>query len=320
MPKSGITFFCLCTNKIFNSMAHNLFNRYIWLVDTVYRAGSITFEEVNERWLRTEMSEGKEIPLRTFHNHREAIEQMFDINIECNRHGGFRYYIEHAEDMERGGVRRWLLNTFAVNNLINESHKLKRRILFEKIPSGQKFLTPIIEAMRDGVLLEMTYQGYWSDVPKTFQLEPYCVKVFKQRWYVVGRNPCYEEPRIYALDRVQALDPTTEKFKMPKSFDPEAFFSESFGVIVGDGCEAEEVQIKVRGAQVSYIRALPLHHSQEEVKIEHDFSIFRYYIKPSFDFKQELLSHGAAVEVLEPKWVRDEMAEDVREMSTHYKK
>ncbi len=299
-------------------MSHSLFNRYIWLVDTIFRAGSITFEEINERWLRTEMSEGKEIPLRTFHNHREAIEQMFDINIECSRRGGFKYYIEHAEDMERGGVRQWLLNTFAVNNLINESHKLKSRILFEEIPSGQKFLTSAIEAMRDGVRLELTYQSYGSYEPKTFQLEPYCVKVFKQRWYLFGRNPRYEEPRIYALDRMQVLEPTTEKFKMPKSFDPEAFFSDSFGIIIGDDSKVEEVKIKVKGAQATYIRALPLHHSQEEVKMIRDFSIFRYYIKPSFDFKQELLSHGAAVEVIKPEWFRNEIMKTVKELRVLY--
>ena len=114
-----------------------LFNRYVWLVDTIYRAGRISFEEINERWQRSSLNDtGEELPLKTFHNHKNAIQQMFDINIECDRRGGYLYYIEHAEDMERGGVRTWLLNTFAVNHLINESHHLKRRILFEEIPSG----------------------------------------------------------------------------------------------------------------------------------------------------------------------------------------
>ena len=85
---------------------------------------------------------------------------MFDINIVCDKKGGYKYYIENAEDMEKGGVRTWLLNTFAVNNLINESHHLKRRIMFEQIPSGQKFLTPIIEAMRDGLSVEITYKSF----------------------------------------------------------------------------------------------------------------------------------------------------------------
>lgn len=117
------------------SNAAMLFNRYVWLVDTIYRAGRITFEEINERWQRSSLNEtGEELPLKTFHNHKNAIQQMFDINIECDRRGGYLYYIEHAEDMEQGGVRTWLLNTFAVNHLINESHHLKRRILSRKFP------------------------------------------------------------------------------------------------------------------------------------------------------------------------------------------
>ena len=153
-------------------MAKDLFNRYIWLVDTIYRAKKITFEEINERWLRTDMSEGEDLPLRTFHNHRKAIEQMFDINIECNKRGGYYYYIENAEEMERGGVRSWLLNTFAVSNLINESHHLKQRILFENIPSGREYLTHIIEAMRDSQAIEISYQSFTRDEPHTYEIEP----------------------------------------------------------------------------------------------------------------------------------------------------
>lgn len=135
-------------------MTKDLFDKYIWLVDTIYRAGRITLEEINKRWMRSQLSGGTSLPHRTFHNWRVAIEQVFDINIECDRTTGYYYYIENADDMEKGGIRNWLLNTFAVNNLINESHHLKRRILFENILSGRQFLTPIIEAMRDG--LEVT--------------------------------------------------------------------------------------------------------------------------------------------------------------------
>ena len=182
-------------------MAKDLFNRYIWLVDTIYRANGITFEEINEKWLRSSMSDGQDIPLKTFHNHRNAIEEIFDISIVCDRRNGYRYYIENADDMKKGGVRTWLLNTFAVNNLINESHRLKRRILFERIPSGQKHLTTIIEAMRDGYTLEMTYKSFWRQDSYTAEVEPYFVKIFRQRWYMVARNTAKDALRIYALDR-----------------------------------------------------------------------------------------------------------------------
>lgn len=277
-------------------MAKDLFNRYIWLVDTIYRADGITFEEINEKWLRNSMSEGLDLPLKTFHNHRKAIEDMFDINIVCDKRGGYKYYIENADDMEKGGVRTWLLNTFAVNNLINESHHLKRRIVFEQIPSGQNFLTPVIEAMRDGMSIEIKYKSFWRQDEYTTEVEPYFVKVFKQRWYLIARNKIKDAIRIYALDRIHALSQTGNAFVMPKDFSPEEYFYNSFGIISQDNCPPEIVELKVYGTQKEYFRTLPLHHSQEEVENADGYSIFRYYLSPTYDFIQEILSHGREVD------------------------
>lgn len=296
-----------------------MFNRYVWLVDIIYRAGRVTFEEINKGWMRSQLNEsGEELPLRTFHNHRKAIEQMFDINIECDRKGGYVYYIEDTEDMERGGVRQWLLNTFAVNNLINESHHIKHRILFEEIPSGQKYLTPIIEAMRNNITLELTYQNYWGKKPYTYEIAPYCVKVFKQRWYMVACSITDEKVRIYGLDRIHDLCPTGNEFKMLDSFNPRNYFNDSFGIIVDEEYKIEHVKIRAIEGQQNYVRSLPLHHSQEETEATHDYSIFEYYLRPTFDFKQELLSHGPWVEVLSPEWLRSDIAKYVADMERLY--
>ena len=276
-------------------------------MDTIYRADGITFEEINEKWLRNSMSEGLDLPLKTFHNHRKAIEDMFDINIVCDKRGGYKYYIENADDMEKGGVRTWLLNTFAVNNLINESHHLKRRIVFEQIPSGQNFLTPVIEAMRDGMSIEIKYKSFWRQDEYTTEVEPYFVKVFKQRWYLIARNKIKDAIRIYALDRIRALTQTGNAFVMPKDFSPEEYFYNSFGIISQDNCPPEIVELKVYGTQKEYFRTLPLHHSQEEVENADGYSIFRYYLSPTYDFIQEILSHGCEVEVLSPQRLRDEV-------------
>ena len=297
-----------------------LFNRYVWLVDTIYRAGRISFEEINAQWKRSSLNDmGEELPLKTFHNHKNAIQQMFDINIECDRRAGYLYYIEHAEDMEQGGVRTWLLNTFAVNHLINESHHLKRRILFEEIPSGQRFLTQIIEAMRDNLTLELTYQSFWNDTASTFEVAPYCVKVFRQRWYVVACSLSDERLRVYALDRIQELRTTENAFTLPGDFDPEAYFADSFGVTVDEDCSVERVRILVQGVQRQYLRTLPLHASQKEVETTKDSSVFEFHLRPTLDFQQELLTHAVNaegdIEVLVPQWLREHMksiGEDLR--------
>lgn len=288
-------------------MAKDLFNRYIWLVDTIYRAGSITLKEINERWLRNSMSDGVTIPKKTFHNHRKEIEELFDINIECNRRNGYRYYIDNADDIEKGGIRTWLLNTFAVENLINGSRHLRKRILFEHIPSGQKFLSPIIEAMRDGVTIEITYHSFWKESQYTRSVEPYFVKIFRQRWYMVARDCVKDAIRVYALDRILDLHTTDIAFKMPDDFEPEEYFYHSFGIIRDDRYPPEFIELKVLDSKRRYFRSLPLHHSQEEIVTEKDYSIFRYYLSPTYDFKQEILSHGYEVEVISPDSLKGEI-------------
>jgi predicted DNA-binding transcriptional regulator YafY len=239
------------------------------------------------------------------------------INIECDRRNGYVYSIENTEDIEKGGVRSWLLNTFAVNNLINESHKLKSRILFEKIPSGQHFLTPIIEAMRDGLTIEITHQSFGRDEPYTFEIEPYCVKIFKQRWYVLAYNPYYDALLIYSLDRIQHIRITDTKFEMP-DFNPEDYFNDSFGIIVDEDIDPCTVEIKVWGTQRKYFNALPLHDSQEEMEKTDEYSVFRYFLRPTYDFRQELLSHGAEIEVLSPQRLREEITWITQEMNKIY--
>ena len=218
-------------------------------METIHRAGKITFEEINARWLRSELSGGETLSLRTFHHHRDAIEELFDINIECIKRGGYCYYIEDTEELEKGCVRKWLLNSFAVDNLIVESRKLKSRILLEEVPSGKRYLIPLIEAMRDGMIVEVDYQSFRQQVPANFEIEPYCLKLFRQRWYVVARSPHYNRVMIYSLDRILDLEVSEKTFYYPEEFNPQSYFDACFGIVADDDIGIETVQLKVYAPQ-----------------------------------------------------------------------
>ena len=173
--------------------------------------------------------------------------------------------------------------------------------------------------MREGRIIRFLYQSYWWNEPKMVEAEPYCVKVFKQRWYVVVRNRMHEALRIYALDRILSLDLTDVTFEYPADFDPQAYFDASFGIIVDEECEIEAVHIKVYNNQSQYLRALPLHHTQKEIAKTDDYSIFEYILRPTYDFKQELLSHGDDIEVLSPAWLREEIKKIAGRMYRRYR-
>lgn len=300
-------------------MAKNTINKYVWLADTIYRAKKISFEEINRRWLDSDMSDGEALSIRTFHKWRVAIEEMFGLVIENENGGQYRYYIENSEDLKDGSMRSWLFNTLTVSNLMMESASIKDKILFEEIPDGEQYLPTILEALKKNTVLEMTYQSYWRDEANTFTVEPYCLKAFKQRWYLVARSPYYNKIMIYALDRVHQLELTALHFEYPEDFKAEDYFDECFGIIADVNCKVETVKLKVSAGQANYLRSLTLHQSQKEIERNDEYSIFTVRLRPTFDFRQEILSQGCDIEVLEPKWFRDEVAEISKHMWNKYK-
>lgn len=300
-------------------MAKNLLNKYVWLVETIYKAKCITFEEINEKWLENDMSEGVELALRTFHKWRIAVEELFGLVIECERKGGYHYYIENVSEVRSGSLRSWLLNTISVSNLLMENQSMKSRIVLEEIPSGQEYLPIIIQAMKKNRVLRITYQSYWREDSSTFTVEPYSIKLFKQRWYMVARSPYYNKVMIYALDRIHNLvNLTEEKFKMPDDFDAKDYFRNFYGIIAPSDAKPQNIKLRVTAGQTNYLRSLPLHNSQKEIERTDEFSVFQLYLCPEFDFQQALLSMGENVEVLEPVWLRDEIASMVKRMWTKY--
>lgn len=289
--------------------ASEIFRQYIWLTDIIFRSGGITFQELNERWIKTEMSGGIPMIRQTFNRHREAIQDMFGINIECQTKGGYYYYIENKETLKSNDLRSWMLDSLCIGNMLMESSLLKDRILLENIPVGKEYLRPIINAMKEEHKLQMTYKKFGQQESYTIIVEPYAIKVFKQRWYLLAKNNKRKEPSVYALDRIVALEEMSEPFDFPSDFDAEIFFKDCYGVLCGTDDKAQRIVIRAYHPYPNYLRTLPLHHSQKELESTPEYTDFELYLRPTFDFRQELLSQGDEVEVLIPDSLRQDMKE-----------
>lgn len=297
-------------------MAKQQFNKLIWLVDTIYRNGRITFAGINCHW-RAGDSARADIPLRTFHNHRQAIEEMFDINIECDKSTN-TYYIADAEGMLGDKLKMWLLNSFSLNNILQENIDMKNRIVFEETPLGLQYMDVIIDAMRSGHVLCIEYQAYNWEQPKNVCLEPYFLKLFRHRWYLIGVNQKYEAFRSYSLDRIKSVNIDSATFRFPRRFTPQDHFQNCFGIIRDETSQPLRTVLRVIAGQVPYLRNLPLHPSQQEIASTDTYTDFEMYISHTYDFVQELLSKGAAVEVLEPQSLRDVMKAEIEKMQKIY--
>ena len=284
----------------------SLFKEYIWLVNTIHNAKRISFAEINEKWLRTEMSEGISLSRTTFNRHKDAIEDIFGIYIDCDRKDGYRYFIGNEEVLHEDSVQNWMLSTLTVNNLISESLSLQNRIVLENIPSNGELLERVLRAMNEGKKVTVRYRRYQATESRAFSLSPYCIKLFRQRWYLLGR---FGDGgfAIFSFDRMEDIVISEESFKMEPDFDASEFFGECYGVVIGDGSQPVRVVIRAFGVERYYLRDLPLHHTQKEIQVsdEQDYADFELFIRPTTDFKGQLLSRGACLKIMEPQWLAD---------------
>ena len=300
---------------------NKLFHRLIWLIDTVYSAKRIKIGEIDKRWQRSHYNYTHEPYCdRTLRRHRTAIAEIFGISIECDESTN-EYYIADQGDIGGKGIRSWLVDTFAISNMVNLAGDMKNRIIFENVPEGSRFLSTIVSAMKEGRYLFATYQGFNRAEPHSFLLAPYCLRVNLQRWYLVGKpedHPEEPEPRVYALDRMKDLVQVDKPFELPKAFKAEEFFINQYG-IDRSITEPMDIRIKVNAYDAKFLRSLPLHHSQKEVEQNDQYVIFTYRIAPTYDFIMELRKFGSKLEVLEPASLREKFKEEYAKLGEIYK-
>lgn len=105
--------------------------------------------------------------------------------IDCDKEN--RYYIEDSELFREDSVQKWMLSTLTVSNIVSEARDLHDRILLESIPSENEHLQTVVEAMRENRCLSVSYKRYDKTETSHWMIEPYCIKLFRRRWHILGR-------------------------------------------------------------------------------------------------------------------------------------
>lgn len=275
-----------------------LFKQYVWLVDTIRRARRITLSELSDRWQHSNLSEGAPLSRTTFNRHRTAVEEIFDIIIDCDSDNC--YYIAEDTILRSDTVQQWMLSTLTVSNIVGEARSLHDRILLESIPTDGELLRQVVEAMKLSVNIRVKYHRYGHSDVSEWIVEPYCIKLFRRRWYLlchfVGKGFM-----VLSFDRIISLELTEDTFTLDPAFDAEAFFSEYFGVMTDDRIPLQRIVVRAYGNERYALRDLPLHHSQRLIEEGDDHVDFELHLRPTTDFIAHILSRGRWVKVISPE-------------------
>jgi hypothetical protein len=290
-------------------MVSELVEKYVFLVQAFVEAGDngLTLGQIQRKW---EGRYNQSYPRRSFINHRDAIAQLFGIVITCDRSTNV-YRIDRSESaIDRQEAADYLINTFTVNSLLTlGKERLSGRVSVEDVPSGQKFLIPVMQAMLDNATLSLQYKKYQSTKAEVRRIHPYAVKEFEKRWYIVAYSEEGKGLRTYAMDRIVALEATGEHFQMPKDFDVDTLFEASYGIYLPEeGQKPQLVKIRTTEREAAYLEDLPLHPSQLHIGPTE----FVLRVIPNPGFVMELLRHGDRLEVLEPEELRQTLKEEFK--------
>lgn len=296
-------------------MVPELIDKYIFLVQTFVEAGDtgLSLQEIQDKW---EYRYGSAYPRRSFVNHRAAVEEIFGIVITCDRSTN-RYFIDQSESaVDKRAAVDYLINTFTVNSLLTlGKERLGGRVAVEDVPSGQKYLTTVMQAMLDGAVLQMAYRKYMSDGADIRTIRPYAVKEFEKRWYIVAYSEEADALRTYAMDRIMSLERSGKSFRMPEGFNVDTLFESCYGIYLPDpGQEPVLVKIKATERESAYLEDLPLHPSQMRLP----GNVFAMSVIPNPGFIMELMSHGDRIEVLEPQSLRETVKEELNKAFKQY--
>lgn len=286
----------------------SLILKYIWVVKTIHRAGRITLKELNEKWrANVDLSRGEDLPRQTFDRWKSGILDLFGILIDCEQRGGYHYYIANPKELSEGKLRTWLLNTYGTAETLSSNLSIHDRILTENIPSSQDHLSTVLEAMKSNNMLHITFKAFTMKEPKRFLVEPYCVKMSAQRWYMLARNTEHKNLRLYSLDRIEAVEISNTRFVLPDDFNAKDYFAEFFGIVLDESVPLQTIILRADKYHQNYMRTLPLHPTQREIFACDDYADFELKLRPTYDFYMKLMSFGNMIKVLEPKNLKEEI-------------
>jgi predicted DNA-binding transcriptional regulator YafY len=279
--------------------------RYNLIINKL-RNKSATFKEIEDYLEReSELQEYKfTVSNRTFRRDLDDIRSILNINIEYD----FSRKVYYINDDGQPEVNNRMLEAFDTFQALNLSGSFSNYIHFEKRkPQGTENLLGLLHCIKNRYLIKFDYQKFWDSEATSRKAEPYALKEFKNRWYILAKDLKDNKIKTFALDRLTRLDPTLKKFSYPSNYNVEEHFRYCFGIISPNGQKPEEIILLFKPFQGKYLKTLPLHQTQEIILDNDEELQLKLRLCITHDFLMELLSFGDQVKVLQPEELVNEL-------------
>jgi len=236
---------------------------------------------------------------RTLQRDIREVRNVFGIDIEYSK--SLKGYYITQSDTENMSFQR-MIEAFDMFNSLNLAQDLTPFIHLEKRkPQGTENLYGLLHAIKNKLQIKFIYQKFWEEETTARKVEPYALKEFKNRWYVMAKDSKDKNVKSFALDRLSNLEITNLTFIYPNTFSIEQTYRHCFGIICPIDEEPQEIILSFDPFQGKYIKTLPLHETQEILEDNDDELLVKLKLYVTHDLIMELLSFGDNMKVIKPK-------------------
>jgi predicted DNA-binding transcriptional regulator YafY len=296
---------------------HSKIRRYSLIIEKIDRRHFPSLKELKS-YLH---NHGFEISGRTLQRDIEQLRDDFGIEIEHNRYKN-GYFINEVKSLDIDAFLRFLSILNEAELLTETLRESKENISYLSFHQhgrlkGLGYLQPLLTSVKNNRKLKMTYESFHDEKNSSgILLCPYLLKEFNYRWYIIGKVEKYDDLRIFGLDRIVDLKMTDQTFPEPEQ-DIRALFESVVGLNFTAN-KKQEILLEFTSLQGRYIKALPIHPSQEVIKETESKTTIKLMVRPNFELKQKLLSYGDSVIVMKPKWLKEELISKLKSALNNY--
>lgn len=305
-------------------MTQNDFRRVVWMLNSFLIAGKLSLQELNERWQRSTLNEsGEKISRFTFMRWKETVETVFDLMFMLDEHDRYRYHIVNPEVLDKDTVLNHAFHIISIDTALMAVIG-GGKLLINRLAPGAEFAAIVADCIDQRQRLSFDYSKYKDERTARsvmhYEYEPWCMKLFRERIYMYGRDMEAMKDKVFCMDRMHNVRQLDMPFLFPPDEDSIIGFRDLYGVTLDKDAKPCRVVIRAYGKLPSYLRSLPLHSSQREEGHGNGWVDFSYWLCPNYEFRQAIKLELKEVDIIEPAYLVDEMFEDIEKFSKRHEK
>ncbi|HNY21113.1 MAG TPA: WYL domain-containing protein [Treponemataceae bacterium] len=180
----------------------------------------------------------------------------------------------------------------------------------------QSFIRVLLQSVKEKSVCVVGYDAACNGTVRTFRIEPLTIFEHGGGLYAYVFQPYYGNIIVLALERIRSLELTEDSFEPPPGFDPVKLLSDPFGFVLEN--ESFVARVLFDKDQARYVTEREWPDGTNIEKNSDGSIVLTVTTSGKYELIRWLMGYGSAAEVLEPDWLRDEMAEEIARMNDRY--